>query len=1327
MNTTSSKKNSSGAARNGRKEQKGQFHSDNVSVPKFIMVDEAKGHGKHIAGTYFEMALHNFMRVADYIFTRSNVKTIVGGLQDNHSMCESIARLKEAELSASQKSTLSRLVFRQMPFFGPLMADVVDISLYPFRKAIKELESDKKNNGKELEAARNALKRQIVGNSALQQIDYLETIAGELVSLRNEFSHKNHYNNQDDIHAQKIREAKLALWLEIIFKGERGILLERKTHSQKDTEFLTQDGKQNYNVNKNKKSTRNKDFYFGPGRKTDKEWELTDFGRFFFCQLFLKRSDAVRFAEEVGLFATSPFKLSESDRVKLQSVENQRAAKEQELAKSKGCDHVVKPRDIGPTESVQNNIIREMMDMHRIHIPREKRIDADQSSGILVMDILNELRKCPDDLYMTFSPDDKASFVRQGKSPAGDIVESKLVRYQDRFAELALRSIDLMGAFTDIRFHLRLGRFRYRFYDKTAIDGSSVKPVRTVQKDINGFGRWQDVEVRRTEKYGPMFQSRVINEDGLEQPEPDTCDTKPYITDWRTTYNIHAERVGLAWGLSQMKDGMYLPDLVTDNGDNHKRKAMLDMPAPMCYLSTYDLPALLFYIHIYKSYHGSKYQKEGVLNAEDIIKSKYNALVQYFKYAATEPNGDDLLAKQKELKLADDEIPSRLHDFHRLDFAAERRNHAIATLQAVVDEATDRLVGFEKKHDRITTGGRDNRYGRKGFADMRYGSIARYLAKSMIRWQPALSQQGGGKLTSPNFRVLADVLAEYGVGSQTEKPVDALKELRTVLKNAHLLDGGQPHPFLADAVLNKNPENIEQFYKLYLDAEKKYAQELIDKLKHQEKVALPTFARPDGLRWKTGFRGTATRYLEIPAAPFDLSTPSTHKPPILLPDGLFTQPILDLLRLVLNDKTNPESAKLEPLRTLLGKNDGHPGAAYIIHYWFDQVEKDSPQAFFGSADSKRYRRFYKPVSMLAPNRKSNRQLIPDYFSEHQIAEKLKYTQKKNREELKKAVVSAYNLKKNGGPEVDQKVESMLDQLHGVGDTERRIRRYRVQDMTLFLTVREMLTKILASEHTSAQRGNDSMLDGGKEKIRIQTAKRVAQMHLHDFGYDDFDFDFFAATDGAVSYSYKHKSGIEITMPSLSLNNYGAIFRVLGDEDRIDNLLDGLKQMGVTKVSFAQMTAELAQHDRTRTEFLRLAQQIEQQAYDRNKSVLANNRHRDFYNKPITFDPNDHNKITNPSTDAKRNHFKDLVEMLQEYDVVVLKIKDPKSKGDQEIDITLADVLRELRNAAAHNRYPAAFIFDRLKKQVGEKKENIIGLIVRYAKRDVEEAMKKNGK
>ena len=312
---------------------------------------------------------------------------------------------------------------------------------------------------------------------------------------------------------------------------------------------------------------------------------LSAFGTLYFCSLFLSKEQTAQLCTESRVFVTSPYQ---------------------------------------PAGNLKNNIILNMMFVYAIHIPRGKRLDSETDSQALAMDMLNELRRCPMELYNVLPAIGKREFednVRHENNRTPEL--SKRIRNKDRFPYLALRYIDQQELFERIRFQVRLGSFRFCFYNKTCIDGKSHP--RQLHKEINGFGRMQDMEKERKEQYGHSFQQSrdqsVWQKDenayvSLKQLEPIKAGDPPHITDSFTQYNIHQHRIGLFWNTDEENilvnktnaqgkvicNGYYLPllkhvDTPTET-NKHKRKAPVDMPAPLCSLSVFELPAMLFYNYL---------------------------------------------------------------------------------------------------------------------------------------------------------------------------------------------------------------------------------------------------------------------------------------------------------------------------------------------------------------------------------------------------------------------------------------------------------------------------------------------------------------------------------------------------------------------------------------------------------------------------------------------------------------------------------------------------------------------------------------------------------
>jgi len=1236
--------------------------NNETSIKQFVLLGEDNSQYRDYAGSYFTKANLNFYRTMKTVFRRSGIMkdNRLGNVEwRDDNMETALSSFDITTISATQMSSLSDHLFRNLPMFGPIMSHDKNAFLSPLKRAKKALDKAKKDlkNAKkahqdedkyeklknvaeiEYNQQKENFKNEMYGTEAKDMWDKLINIAGALLYYRNLYTHKNPYSTEDDENKQKEREIKIAKWMNSVFEGEKGILIERKKYKYEDTLFLIDHQKETDRMEKRgNKYVERDNFYFKIKilDENNKCIGLTDFGRFFFCSLFLRRSDSELYAKSVKLFENSPYCLTEQELKIKQAEENKRAATE-----SQKSDHQVNPKTIDITESAQINIIREMMQMHRIRIPREKKIDFTPSESMLLMDILNELRRCPQELYDTFNQTDKLKFVvdNPNEDPESDS-KITLTRSKDRFAHLALRLIDHTDALGSIRFHLRLGLFRFRFYDKKLIDNSET--LRRVHKEINGFGKWHVVESLRREKWGKYNQKFELNDDGLLQFVPDSAESDPYITDWQTTYNIHANRIGLFWNGNSQSEDYYIPELKTMVDENSKVIAPVEMKIPLCSLSIYDLPAILFYTYIFNLYNGNRL---GLPNAEKIIKNKYTALNEFFGFAKkSESTPEELIKKQEELNLHDSEIPERLlylmgkiktpkGKIAEWKPNSKRNNHAKELLKKIIEEDEWRIKSFKDKKNKIED---KNRYGRKDYSDIRHGVLAKYLVESMMMWQPG-KQKAETKISSANYRALRDYLSNYNNNSNN---------LQFVLKAAHLIDSENPHPFI-----NKvKGSNIELYYTNYLHEELKHARGILSELEDNnytgdKKEIIPPFAKPESDKWNkksNTIQSCAAKYLEHP---------------IQLPDGLFTQAIIDLLKAADIDETIKNDATKDS------------NATYIIRYWFDKVGQDSPQLFY---DSTLFKRSYKFIDKCFLQKDEGNQTIKHFLTEKEILDNIKNF----RGETGSLAGKLYPKDK-----LEESKKSIINQLNEVKDKEKAIRRYRVQDIALFLLARKRLVELLSKSENSNR--NEARVETTHSQNNI--SKKANNLKLKDFGFDE-DFHFLSGSEDngdGLLFEYEYivdndaNKKIMIVQEGLSLKNYGNIYRVLGD-NRIKTLMQLLYEIKKDKVedgtitfTFAELVKELTNNDKLHHEFYRLFQNIEQEAYDGTGGFDANKK-----NKEVLDNPDDeqfffvrqrkNGEVT--TKEAVRNSFKKLIELLKQYS-------------------TDEGIIVQLRNDAIHDRYP----------------------------------------
>lgn len=1158
--------------------------------------------GKYVAGAYFNMALENLAKTVRYILTHSGVdlellnalgyssgkmyevlgwiytmnfdlkdekdnlwySTIQKRLSyfygyDNYDKVK--ATKQKLYLTNAMQVKLQQLMFKHIPAMGPIMDAV---SLYN-----NSSQKQKSNVLRESNIA-DILK----GISLKDCFSTLCQIANTLTDLRNFYTHKNPYNDGNSLERQKSELREVMHYMERVFTASRRIDKEHNMITTQEMEFLTSckdlpklparydrvpTGEKDRNGRNIFKMVEREDFFYKISTGKGEEKTLSDFGKLFFGCLFLTRHYARLFVDEEQLFKNSPYGYN------------------------------------------QDMIIREMLTIYHINLPKEKRIDPQSTKGALVLDMLNEISKCPKELYEVLSKEGRAFFEKKDDEEEEDPI--KMIRYSDRFPTLAMRYIDETELFKDIRFNVRLGNYRFNFYDRLCVDGS--QQVRSWQKEINGFGRLQEVEAVRQKKWSKILQQResimVEQEYGnieLEQLTNDTAESQPYVTDMRASYRIEANHIGMSWNL---KNGIYVPDLKVKKDEAGNNKADVLQLAPMCTMSVYDIPAMLFYQYLYQ-----KSESLDMPSAEDIIKNKYEAIKTFYKAVSEGATKSELLSIMKDKGLSMTDLTDKIRKYLESENLpmkffkkAEKEKlvkHTIQLLSDIVTKNEKRLESFKDKKKKIGTS--DNKYGKKGYADIRHGKLAQYLAQSFLMWQPTLDN-GKDKLTGLDYSQLLAFIATYGQQSDFDM-------LNNVLKNAKLIDSAIPHPFIK-GVLAKQPKHIEELYQYYLVSELRHAKQLMQDLennrdvdKHLQEIA---FSGANTERWKMAetvdgyYQNYAKRCL----------TAGGQDTTVVMPDGLFTEWIIKLVKQVY--RKNQQFVKL--------LSDSKPkNAAYIIQLYYKYVLEDGGQPFYDAYDE-RFNRSYRPFSVLADQHKGN-ELLPYFMTADEIADKLKANLDN---EISQYVSHSRKLKT---PKDKEDMKLLLKrQIGEVSKTEKNIRRYRTEDMVLYMAAKDLFVSLISED-----------LQYNDVQVKERAEKKAKTLKLKNMGSDvnenmGLRFD----------YKYRTKDGneLKISQEGLSLKNYGNIYRVLADE-RMETLAQGLLEKGIKETTFAEITSEFANYDKERSKVFKVAHEIEQEAFD--TGLLDN---------------------------ESRNHFKDMIKIL------------PYGRDDKYM-------IRSIRNAFGHNSY-----------------------------------------
>lgn len=1295
-----------------------------IQEPKALIVNEDN---KYVLGGYFSLGLNNFYKTMLLVFAKTGIKV----MSDNGNILYSDEKIgqvlntlykstlspqpkfepseqawaKYLKLNANQQVTLQKLLFHHFPVLGPIMAD---------EEAYKVIKTKKSNVTDTYSMT--------LGVTLPECLKVISIIAQGLVDCRNTDVHYHPYNSLDDLARQYHVQSDIVRYLNKALVASRRIDKKRNSIETEKMEFLTgyanvdalnkyldkwhfypkydqmpkrdadgnilyvqatdklgnplfdkggnpkykqerdRSGKPLYNQDGSPKYEEQKimvernDFFYRIGGEStiEKNAEtfstLTGFGLAYFCALFLSKPQAKQMLTDIKLFERSPY-----------------------------------PQEL-------NDIIRDMLSIYRLRSPKGKKLEGGDNQVTLALDILNELRKCPKELYDVLSPEGQAFFedeVRRPNERTPEVV--KRFRSMDRFPLLALRYIDETGVFDNIRFQVQLGKLRYKFYPKVCINGD--EEIRSLQKEINGYGKLQEVELERKSKYGPLLQVsaeksvKIEHEDmclDLLQFEKDRADSQPYITDSKAFYNIHNNRIGLFWKELKYVDskssnqvvkpqkGDYLPSL----SDVKDGKAPVDMPAPMAMLSVYELPALIFY-----QYLRGEQKDTANPTVEDIITRKYYSLKRFFQDVSdgtVQPFEKkkllvEALASGYGLRIS--EIPDKLQDYltgKNVNIESKKLKLIQGILATRLRKAIRRRDGY--KDDRKKIGDKENRYGKDSYVDVRHGSLARYLSESFLDWQPT-EQKGSDKLTGLNFSKLQAELATF---DSAEK----YASVKDILLKAHLLSGSIAHPFLNN-ILSRAIRNIEELYLLYLNEEIKYLRKLFaidsnvkdadikfDKLRltNPDYTKMP-FIRGEkkwDIRNADYYKQLAKRYLEVDG----------KRAAMFLPDGIFTDAIVEILR--------SHYASNNKLQECLKNEELVNNVSYLIKVFFQYQLEDSSQPFYFSSKKvseneeipTKFTHFYDLFNILNNEKKRNAYVkVP--MTASQIIKRFTdlaldgYNGRieligPNRKPMRDANGNI-RYKKQIQVEIDERVEAMtfkekgnhktLDEAkeamtrklrHAVSevkDNERAIRRYKAQDMVLFLMANKLIS--------------DSVATGKVDKLQ--------KFKLENVCHNDF-------LSQTVNFEIPFAVGSEtvlICQEGMSLKNYGEFYRLLSD-DRLPSLLEKLvaakkKDGESVAVDYNSLMGELASYDIHRSRIFNAVHELE-------KHVVKQKEFKQFLN-----DPSDKRfYIADDMTrDPKRNNFRELLYLLE--------------KSDEDILSSEAkEFLISIRNAFSHNHYGIDF-------------------------------------
>ncbi|WP_185269297.1 type VI-B CRISPR-associated RNA-guided ribonuclease Cas13b [Prevotella intermedia] len=498
------------------------------------------------------------------------------------------------------------------------------------------------------------------------------------------------------------------------------------------------------------------------------------------------------------------------------------------------------------------------------------RLESTQTQDWILLDMLNELIRCPKSLYERLQGDDREKF-KVPFDPADEDYDAEqepfkntLVRHQDRFPYFALRYFDYNEIFTNLRFQIDLGTYHFSIYKKL-IGGQ--KEDRHLTHKLYGFERIQEfAKQNRPDEWKAIVKDFDTYETSNER----------YISETTPHYHLENQKIGIRFRNGN-KD--IWPSLKTNGENNEKRKYKLDKQYQAeAFLSVHELLPMMFYYLLLKKEEPNNDKKNASI-VEGFIKREIRDIYKlYDAFANGEINNIDDLEKYCE----DKGIPKRhlpkqmvaiLYDEPK-DMVKEAKRKQ----KEMVKDTKKLLATLEKQtQGEIEDGGRNIRL-------LKSGEIARWLVNDMMRFQPVQKDNEGNplnnsKANSTEYQMLQRSLALY---NKEEKPTRYFRQV-------NLINSSNPHPFLKWTKWEEC-NNILSFYRSYLT--KKI--EFLNKLKPEDweknqyflKLKEPKTNRETLVQgWKNGFN---------------------------LPRGIFTEPIREWFKRHQND--SKEYEKVEALK-----------------------------------------------------------------------------------------------------------------------------------------------------------------------------------------------------------------------------------------------------------------------------------------------------------------------------------------------------------------------------------------------------------------------------
>lgn len=597
------------------------------------------------------------------------------------------------------------------------------------------------------------------------------------------------------------------------------------------------------------------------------------------------------------------------------------------------------------------------------------RIDTDSTTQSLALDMLNELARCPAEIYDEMGAAEQKNFEIHAEAQdawpthdeEGEGLATRFIRHSDRFAPLMMECLDHLASAnpsldTGIRFQLDLGDFYFAAYPKKLPDGSTE--VRRLKQKVLRFGALPSaLQQAKTKPDAWRALERINTERDYDQP---------FIVPSRPHYHLHSMG-SLPIQLKKVHSTELYAAPQRDSA-RPDRFTPLASERPDFWLSPYELVNLAFYQHLRVQHHLPESEYPQVDNLLRMYQSTLQRLYAHMHANPVFWQSPDPTALNEKLAnfgrtsgqtAGQDKSPAKVYtlrsqdlpeDLQRLLLGQNRapallvHQQAQNTVDLLLTEGQARWVQVQRVKqvlsERIKPGKPSHRV-------LRAGVMATYLAKDILRFQPVQDEHTAhkGKPTS----IMADLLqARLAFFGRDKTSLPALFNSLGLTGNPEV---HKNHPFLHRIRVDAPGMNgIAQFYEAYLQQRQthlKSLQSLLEtgpaSLQSPDLAWLHLAQTPQRLQGKGGVPELTQSYLKRMR---DLE-------PLNLPRGLFraltVRALLSLnepLRMALQTELDKE-----PLRGRF------TSPSTLVALYFAHVQGDASQDFYYSDTVKLQNRF----------------------------------------------------------------------------------------------------------------------------------------------------------------------------------------------------------------------------------------------------------------------------------------------------------------------------------------------------------------------------------